>query len=231
MRAHYLQHVSFEGLGAIAPWLQEAGYAITATKFFESSVFPEPESVDLLIVMGGPMSANDEDVYPWLVAEKQFIRQAIDAGKAVVGICLGAQLIASAMGAAVYQNKDKEIGWYPIEGIASAQNATFSFPAPTSVFHWHGETFDLPSGATLLASSQGCVNQAFQLNSSVVGLQFHLETTPESAREIVANCAGELTRGKYIQTKEEILAATAERYGAINQLMTEILSFLLLNKA
>ena len=226
MRAHYFQHVPFEGLGSIDPWLAEAGFEITSTRFFESAELPDLSMIDLLVVMGGPMSVNDEAELPWLVPEKRFIRQAINAGKPVLGICLGAQLIAGAVGARIYRNQVKEIGWLPIQGIAVNDSAVFSFPATERVFHWHGETFDLPAGATLLAKSEGCENQAFQLGRSVIGLQFHLETTPESAREIIANCRAELVPAKYVQTEEEILSARPERYQSINQLMGELLTFL-----
>ncbi len=227
MRVHYLQHVPFEGLGSIEPWLEKAGYQISVTKFFESAILPDFKSIDLLIVMGGPMSVNDEDVYPWIVTEKRFIREAIESGIPVLGICLGAQLIVSAMGATVYMNSEKEIGWYPIQGTSPIGNSAFKFPSLSTVFHWHGETFDLPEGATLLARSEGCENQAFQLNSSVIGLQFHLETTPESAKAIVSNCSNELVQSKYIQTEVEILSAKPEMYESINGLMEDVLLFLL----
>lgn len=102
MRAHYLQHISFEGLGSIEPWLESAGYEITHTKYFESEELPDLKTLDLVVVMGGPMSVNDEDEFPWLANEKRFIRQAIDSGKPVLGICLGAQLIANAMGSSLF---------------------------------------------------------------------------------------------------------------------------------
>jgi GMP synthase-like glutamine amidotransferase len=227
MRAHYFQHVPFEGLGSIAPWLAAAGFEITSSRFFDKVEFPDPAGIDFLVVMGGPMSVNDEEQYPWLVAEKQFIRSAIAAGTPVLGICLGAQLIAGALGARIYPNKVKEIGWLPVEGISTDHPACFRFPVSETVFHWHGETFDLPPGAIRISESAGCDNQAFQLGKSVIGLQFHLETTPESARLLVDNCRNELVPAQYIQSEAEILAATAERYAAINSLMGRVLSFLL----
>ena len=166
-------------------------------------------------------------IFPWLVSEKKFIREAINSGKPVLGICLGAQLIASATGARVYRNSVKEIGWFPIYGISSKDRSIFSFPPTVEVFHWHGETFDLPSGATRLAKSDGCENQAFQIGKSVIGLQFHLETTSKDAREIVSYCRDELVPAKYIQTEKKILSVKPERYKSINQLMDSILSFLL----
>jgi len=229
MRAHYFQHVPFEGLGSIKPWLETAGLEITCTRFFESAEMPDPKTIDLLVVMGGPMSVNDEKEFPWLVSEKRFIREVINSGTPVLGICLGAQLIASAMGARIYRNPVKEIGWFPIHGVASNDSSIFRFPPSEKVFHWHGETFDLPQGATRLAKSDGCENQAIQLGKSVIGLQFHLETTPESAQTIVTNCRHELVPSLYIQTEEEILSATPVNYRSINQLMGSILSFLLRN--
>ena len=226
MRAHYLQHVPFEGPGSIAPWLEAAGYQITATKFYESTRLPLPEQIDLLIIMGGPMSVNDEERFPWLRIEKQFIRQVIQSGRAVLGICLGAQLIASALGESVYPNRRKEIGWFPVEGIAVKNKAVFSFPPRVEVFHWHGETFDLPDGAVLLAKSEACRNQAFQIGRAVIGLQFHLETTPESAQAIVTNCRAELLPSKFVQPEPAILDQPPQKYQVVNDLMAQILRFL-----
>mgnify|MGYP002630554586 CR=1 FL=1 len=226
MRAHYLQHVPFEGLGSIGPWLETAGYQITTTKLYESTSLPNPDQLDLLIIMGGPMSVNDEDRFPWLRAEKQFIRHTIESGKAVLGICLGAQLIASALGESVYPNRRKEIGWFPVEGIPQRQESTFQFPPSVEVFHWHGDTFDLPDRAVLLARSEACENQAFQFGQAVIGLQFHLETTPESAQAIVTSCREELLPSKFVQPEAAILDQAPDKYQKINTLMSKVLVFL-----
>jgi len=226
MRAHSLQHVPFEGLGSIEPWLESKGCKLTHTRFYASMDLPRPEAVDLLVVMGGPMSVNDEDTFPWLAPEKQFVREIIESGKPVLGICLGAQIIANAMGAKVFPNHQKEIGWFPIHAVAPTEDSVFSFPHSETVFHWHGETFDLPPGAIRLAKSEGCENQAFQLGKRVIGLQFHLETTPESAREMVLHGRNELIPARYVQTEQEILAASPDRYTSINELMGSILTFL-----
>ena len=231
MRAHYLQHVPFEGLGSIEPWLKKAGYEITSTKLFDGPDFPDLRKIDFLVVMGGPMSVNDEDKFPWLAPEKKFIWDAIAKNKPVLGICLGTQLIANVLGARVYPNKAKEIGWFPIYGIATNDKSIFEFPASIKVFQWHGETFDLPAGAVRLAKSDVCENQAFQVGMSVIGLQFHLETTPEAARALVFNCSDELVKAPYIQTDQEIMSAGTETFQSINHLMGDVLSFLTSNQS
>jgi GMP synthase-like glutamine amidotransferase len=183
------------------------------------------DDTGLLIVMGGPMSVNDEPAFPWLRREKEFIRGAVERGVPVLGVCLGAQLIASALGAKIYKNPHKEIGWFPIEGLDGPPDV-FRFPESCAVFHWHGETFDLPSGAVRLAKSAAYENQAFQIGRRVIGLQFHLEITPEGVQSLVDNCGGDLTPGPYIQTADEMLKTPPEKYLEINRLMNEVLEYL-----
>ncbi len=226
MRAHYLQHAPFEALGSIEAWLRTAGAVLKGTRFFESARLPELKDLDLLVVLGGPMSVNDEADFPWLVEEKCFIRECVKAGKSVLGICLGAQLIASAMGGRVYRNPVKEIGWFPVHGVPSLDGSTFCFPPSLEVFHWHGETFDLPTGAIRIARSQACENQAFQVNRRVIGLQFHLETTPEAAQAMVSHCGAELTSAEYVQPGAAILAAEPEKYRNINNFMAQVLTYI-----
>lgn len=226
MRAHYLQHVPFEGLGSIESWLVGAGYEISVTRFFASESVPEPEGIDLLIVLGGAMSVNDTCEFPWIESEKDFIRRVIKADIPVLGICLGAQLIASAMDGEVFPNPEKEIGWFPVASVEANNSRTFEFPELTDVFHWHGETFTLPEGAVLLATSIGCRNQAFQIGRKIIGLQFHLETTPASAKAIVENARHELVEGRYVQSEAAMLAVPEERYASINRLMGDVLEYL-----
>jgi GMP synthase-like glutamine amidotransferase len=224
-RAHWLQHVPFEGLGSIESWLTTAGYSITCTRLFASPTLPQPDDLDLLVIMGGPMSVNDQAALPWLREEKDFIRRCIQGGKPVLGICLGAQLIASALGAAVYRNRVKEIGWFPIFSVPGGESV-FRFPPTAEVFHWHGETFDLPPGAVHLARSSACENQAFQLGHSVIALQCHLETTPELLPDIADDCPADLIPSPTVQSKEAMLAAPPEKYRTINGLMSKVLGYL-----
>ncbi|MDD2271551.1 MAG: type 1 glutamine amidotransferase [Desulfuromonadaceae bacterium] len=228
MKVHILQHVPFENSGSMAMWLEGQSADVSYTRFFEVHALPQVKEFDLIIVMGGPMSVNDEESLSWLRPEKQFIRDAIEQNVSVLGVCLGAQLIASALGARVYRNSQKEIGWFQIEATPSATN-TYHFPERCTVFHWHGETFDLPVNAVRLAKSVACENQAFQIGQHVIGLQFHLETTPDSAQAILDNCATELVPGPYVQTECEIREADSDTYMMINGLMGEVLSYLALN--
>jgi GMP synthase-like glutamine amidotransferase len=231
VKVHVLQHVAFEGLGSIEPWLAARNATIGYTRFHEQCMLPDVAELDLVIAMGGPMSVNDELAFPWLKMEKQFVREAIHRGVAVLGVCLGAQLIASALGARIYANPRKEIGWFEIEATPhslpdEAVHLVFQFPKTATVFHWHGETFDLPTGATRLARSAACENQAFQLGSNAIGLQFHLETTPESADAIIANCRHELVESTDVQSEATIRTASPAAYARINQLMADVLTYL-----
>ncbi len=224
MRAHFFQHVSYEGLGNIEFWLKNAGYKITSTKLYESLKLPDITEIDFLVIMGGSMSVNDEEEYPWLAQEKEFIAKFIETGKPVLGICLGAQLIANALGAKVYPSSTAEIGWFPVESVL--QPDTFVFPSSIDIFQWHGETFDLPVGARLITRNEACENQGFQIGKSVIALQFHPEMTPELAREIISHGRDELISSKYVQTEEEILSATSKHYSEIDQLMGKVISYL-----
>ncbi|UKJ06605.1 type 1 glutamine amidotransferase [Solitalea lacus] len=225
MRIHYFQHVPFEGLGFIETWINEKGFQLSHTKFFENELMPDLNEIDWLIVMGGPMGVYDEEQYPWLKAEKEFILQAIKADKIVLGICLGAQLIAESLGAKVYPNKFKEIGWFPVEVFEATHK--FNFPQNRiTVFHWHGDTFDMPEGATLAASSRACINQAFRFKKNVVGLQFHLETTSESLYAMIENCGDELISNAFIQSAAQIINNTDNYLEHNHNAMRLILKYL-----
>lgn len=225
MKVHILQHVPFEGPGVIEHWLAERGADIGYSRLYASAALPDPAGVDLVVAMGGPMSVNDEAEFPWLAAEKRFLVQAAAQGVAVLGICLGAQLIASAHGARVSRNAEKEIGWFDIEAVEAPQGC-FAFPPRCTVMHWHGETFDLPPGAHRLAASVGCANQAFQLGERVIGLQFHLEMTDANLRAILANCRSELRTARFVQTEAEILDAGPQHFAATHALMAQLLDYL-----
>ncbi len=228
MKILCLQHVPFEGPGSIAAWAENRRIRLDTILMHAKQVLPEVASDCWLLVMGGPMGANDEARFPWLAAEKELIRRAIAAGRVVIGICLGAQLIAAAMGAAVHRNPEREIGWFPIRKTPQALEAGLCpfLPAEALAFHWHGDTFDIPAAATHLAASSACANQGFVIERRVFAFQFHLETTPESARALVAHCGAEIIPGPFVQSAAELFA-DPQRFTRINQDMAAFLNEIL----
>jgi GMP synthase-like glutamine amidotransferase len=208
LKIHYLQHVPYEGIGCIDYWAQAKGHVLTSTKLYEEQkIYPPLESFDWLIVLGGPMSVNETEKYPWMVDEKRFIESAIKKNKVVIGICLGSQLVANVLGAKVSPNEQKEIGWFDVQLTDAAKQSELfnSFPETFKTFHWHGETFDLPKHAALLMSSAACRHQAFLYGKRTIGLQFHPEVTQIGVKEMLQNHLHELGSGEYVQTQEEIL--------------------------
>jgi len=202
-----LQQVPFEGPGMIDPVLQQMGYSLKCIKLYNGDVPPDSEVIDYLIILGGPMDIEDEDQYPWLADEKKLIKAMIDAGKPVLGICLGAQFIAQVLGKTVYPAEHQEVGWYPIDLTQAARehDLTSSWGVHPTVFHWHSNTFDLPEGAIHLASTDACVNQAFILNENIIGLQFHLEIGRHQVQRMIDNWGRYNENGPYIQDPEEML--------------------------
>lgn len=207
MRIHYLQHVPFESPGYIETWAKQQGHELTGTHLFNSETLPAPGDIQILVVMGGPMGVYDEQDYPWLKKEKKFIQECINRKKKVLGICLGAQLIADALGAQVVTLSEKEIGWFPIHWTQSARNhSTMDFlSAQQIVLHWHGDMFYCPDNAINLGSSEGCKNQGFMLDDYILGLQFHLEMTRDGLSDLIKNCQSEISDGRFVQDAEQML--------------------------
>jgi GMP synthase-like glutamine amidotransferase len=205
MRMAVLQHVEFEGPAAVADWAAERGAALRKFHLYRDATLPSLLDFDMLTVMGGSMSANDEGRLEWLGREIALVRAAIAAGKTVVGICLGAQIIAKALGARVYPGSAKEVGWFPVQRTAGPHALFGGLPQTFTPFHWHGETFDLPHEAMLLASSEVTENQAFAVGQHVLGLQFHMEATEESVRALLKAAAHEIGLGTFAQQPGTIL--------------------------
>ena len=206
MRIAVLQHVPFEGPAAIADWAAARGMPVAVAHLYRDEPLPRLADFDMLVAMGGPMSVNDEALYAWLAPEIALVREAIGAGKIVLGVCLGAQLIAKSQGAKVYAGKHKEIGWFEAVRTGAAHPVFDGLPAAFTVFHWHGETFDLPAGAVRLLETASTPNQAFVIGSRVLGLQFHMEATPASVAGLLQNAAGEIGTGPFEQSPDAILA-------------------------
>lgn len=226
MKLHYIKHVPFEGLGSMEDWFSARGDSISCTAMYENAELPDANDLDMLIVMGGPMGIYDYEQHPWLMKEKAFIRSVIDAEKIVLGVCLGAQLIADVLGGRVSYQGHREIGWFPVQKNPNAlSKIAHAFPEQMEVFHWHGDSFQIPDGAERLASSEACVNQSFVFDDRVLGLQFHCETTINSAKDLIEACTDELDGSPWVQNQDDILREP-ERFIAINQLMDNLLEIL-----
>lgn len=197
MRIQVLQHIEFEGPANILEWAEERGHALAVTHLYAGEPLPALNEFDFLVIMGGPMNIYEYDRHPWLTSEKELIRASVDGSKIVLGVCLGAQLIADALGGGVYPNEHKEIGWLPVRlTSAAAESPVFTgWPREFTAFHWHGDTFDLPPVARHIALSEGCKNQAFAVGDRVVGLQFHIESTWDSVEALLANGAEDIVPG------------------------------------
>lgn len=174
-----LRHVAFEDLGLIETVLRQAGFDI---RYVEPGIDDltalDAGADDIVIVLGGPLGAYEDDLFPYLRDEIAFVRRRLDSGKALLGICLGAQILAAAAGAAVYPGRDKEIGWAPVTLTAAGHASPLAAIDGIDVLHWHGDTFDLPDGAVRLASTGMTLNQAFSIGATVLALQFHVEVIP-----------------------------------------------------
>jgi GMP synthase-like glutamine amidotransferase len=227
LRVHWLQHAEFEDLGCIAPWLARRGDIVTRTRLYANEALPEANDFDWLIVMGGPMNIYEHALHPWLLTEKALIKSAIEAGKRVLGICLGSQLIADVLGGPVTRNAQQEIGWFPVAlNDAGCHARAFSgFPTKFHAFQWHGDTFAMPRGLKCLMSSAACANQAFsQDNAKVVGIQFHLEVTAANARVWFEH--EQPAPAAYVQAPTDILREMP-RFAENNRLMIRLLENML----
>jgi GMP synthase-like glutamine amidotransferase len=234
MNIYAVQHVPFEGLGCIADWVESHGSTTTMIRMYAQDPFPAISAIDVLVVLGGPMSSYQEREYPWLVEEKRFIREVIDAGKTVLGICLGAQLIADVLGAKVSPNSYKEIGWFTIDFTDEARACPLlhfeQMPQTMAVFHWHGDTFDVPKGALLLASSEACRNQGFVYDGGrVIAFQFHIEMKHENIAALIDHCGHEIdTNLPYVTSASEMLAHSHD-VARVNAVMLNLLNRLQTN--
>jgi GMP synthase-like glutamine amidotransferase len=222
MRVHWLQHAEHEELGCIAPWLAQRNFRVRRTRLHDGEPLPHTDEFDWLIVMGGPMNIYEHDRHPWLIREKKLLRDACVTDKVILGICLGAQLLADVQGGKVIQNRYQEIGWFDVSLTEEGRRNTLvaEMPAQLPVFHWHGDTFAIPPGCQNLMKSDACVNQAFALSGRRLGLQFHPELTHADALRWLAVDAPQPDR--YVQPAEEMLREPV-RFARMNRWMDHIL--------
>jgi len=225
-----IEHVPQEGVGTISAYIRSLDGQLIRHRQYQ----PQPLSIshddyDVLVAMGGPMGVHDGDRYSWLNHELRFIRDAIDQGKYVFGICLGAQMIAKALNAEVRKNPYTEIGWFPIlfEDAFLETRPGRGLDRQMEVLHWHGDTFAMPPGAVRIAGSEACANQGFLYKGRVLGLQFHLEMGKEEVDVMVEHFKDGLVPETFVQDGEEIRARTAECATPARQVMFSILDGLL----
>ncbi len=208
MRIACLQHVPFEGPGTIATWAVERGHTVVET-LMGRDVLPALAAFDMLVVLGGPMGANDTAEHHWLTPEKELIARAVGDGKLVLGVCLGAQLLATSLGGGVFRGEESEIGWFPVS-LTSAGEAHPVFGAWPETFmagHWHRDVFAPPKGILIAAVSEACPSQAFATpDGRAVGMQFHLEWTQDSIRGLADTCGSDLVASAHVQPADSLLA-------------------------
>jgi GMP synthase-like glutamine amidotransferase len=230
-RIAIVQHVPWEGPAWLGQWLYQQGYGFERYALFRHESFPAPEDFDLLIVLGGPMGVYQIKDYSWLQEEKDGLARVLESQKPVLGICLGAQLLAEALGASVYKNPVTEVGWWRVHFPSDERPAFLSqWPEEQTVFHWHSDAFTLPEGATRIGWSEGCDPQGFAWGERVVGLQFHLECTPEAMVNMLNNGGDMLQQqGPFVQSAEQIRAGHAyavANHTLLKQLMNHLLSII-----
>lgn len=203
-RAFAIRHVAFEDLGILAPVLAARGFEISYVEAADGLAHVDAIAPDLLVILGGPIGVYEDEIYPFLTDELRLLEQRFAAGRPVLGICLGSQLLARAMGARVYSGGRKEIGWGPLEltdaGVQSPLRHLQG--SDVRVLHWHGDTFDLPVGATLLASTEVYAHQAFAVGENVLGLQFHAEVEPSGLEHWFVGHACEIAAAPGISVSE-----------------------------
>ncbi len=201
-------HVPFEGPGAIADWIDRKGLNSELCPWYEEPVVKPPEAYAAIVIMGGPMNVYDTDLYPWLHSELDYLKRAIASSVPMLGICLGSQLLALALGANVTRNTYKEIGWFEVtrHPLAESSPVLQDLPETFLTMHWHGDTFSFPVDAIPVASSEACQNQGFVWQNRVIGLQFHPEFTESGLQSIIDQCRDELMQDPYIQSEQQILA-------------------------
>lgn len=209
MIIYCLQHIEFESFGNLKDWAFIHNHTIKTTNPSICNSFVSPEDFDMLVIMGGTMSVYEENKHLWLHAEKAFVKEVLRLGKPVLGICFGGQMLAQLLGADVRPNIYKEIGWHNVKKSPGCNTFLKGLPETFPVFQWHGDTFDMPEGATRLFESEACINQGFIYNN-IIGLQFHPEANDLWIKELIHHCKGDIVQGPYIQNEENMLCREME---------------------
>jgi GMP synthase (glutamine-hydrolysing) len=225
-KIYILKHVEFEGPGFIKDWLKKHDKCYETVNLYAGDSLPDLDTNQIsgLIIMGGPMNIYKEDKYRWMKPEKDLIRYCIENEIPTLGICLGSQFIADALGSDVYRHKYKEIGWFKVNQIYDG-----SFESELdeyTVFHWHGETFDAPEGSIHLFESEACEQQGFQYGEHVIALQCHLELGRKEIKDLEKHLRPDLKKGRYVQKWDEIEHISDKKVKENKELLFNILKHL-----
>jgi len=226
MKILCISHASFEKLGYIETWANKKNHIIRKVNPYRGETLPKIDDFDFIIIMGGPQSTLQIEDAPYLVDEIEFIKEALKLNKCILGICLGAQLVAEASGAKTKPSPHQEVGMYLVELLDDAKkDPVFQhFPNKFEAMHWHYDMPGLPEGAALLARSEGCPRQAFCYGDRIYGLQFHFEMTESLLAGMVENCLSDLVeKGKYVRPVKEILETDCSE---INLKLENVLEYL-----
>jgi len=226
MKIHYIQHVNFETPGAILEWAQRKGASVSHTFSFNNEPFPFLNDFDALVIMGGPMNIYEDHKYSWLKEEKHFINKTLHFKKKILGICLGAQLLADVLGAQVYKNLETEIGISPVYLTKEIQNHSLFQNVPSSfmALHWHGDTFAIPKDAIRIAKNGVTPNQGFLYNNQALALQFHIEANENSLSNLLVNSQEDLKKtGPFIQSEKIISTSFRKHQKAMKNILFNIL--------
>ena len=213
MRIDVLEHAPNEGPGKIGTWAELRGHRLNHVRMDAGDPLPSLEDSRLIVIMGGGMNIYQHRDFPWLVHEKRFLADAIARGKPLLGICLGAQLLADLLGGKVVQNAHKEVGWWTVRFLDRTEPFD-RFPAESLMFHWHGDTFEIPPGARRIAESDGCANQAFMSGDRIVGLQFHAEVGPEDLPAFCDAAPQDMGDGPFSQSRLAIVGSPPDMRAA-----------------
>jgi GMP synthase-like glutamine amidotransferase len=207
-------------------WFLSRGHELACSRMFEAPDLPSPEDFDWLVVMGGPMGVNDQAEYPWLEPEIELIKATMEQSKRILGVCLGAQLMAAALGAEVKKNLHKEIGWFHVQSQTMGNDQLGKLMPPRfRAFHWHGETFDVPTNAKPLGSSEATTCQGFRAGPRGLAMQYHLELRPEDVGMLAEACSEDLVPGPYVQGPEQFLEKSYQ-FDEANDMIRQILETL-----
>ncbi len=202
LRIVAIQHVAFEQPARFADWTRRRGHDLHSCHPYRGEPLPSVDDFDCLIVLGGPMGIGDQALYPWLNDEQRLIGEVIEREKIVVGVCLGAQLIADLLGARVSRNPQPEVGWFPVTLTAAGRHSPL-FAGEDHQFtalHWHQDRFSIPDGCSNLASSQFCKNQAFQYGNHVLGMQFHIECDEAAVKRLLRDAYNDWPAADSVQS-------------------------------